>query len=210
MSLEELKKQIKIRAGHRGHAKKVLGNAEALSQEDEPDINKVELFKITLTEKLAILKEMDETILQSIDEDNIEMEIEQAGTFRERILGTLVKLNSILKKVETATAPPPVQGTSSVTVKTDTRLPKLIPKNFSGDPKVWSEWWDCYNAAVHENTQISKIEKFTHLRSLIEGAAYSTIAGLPPTAANYDVALNLLETRFAQKQTIINAHMSLF
>ena len=132
MSLEELKKQIKIRASHQGHAKKVVGNNEALSQEDEPDINKMELFKITLTKKLAILKEMDETILQSIGEDNIEMEIEQAGTFRERILGMLVKLNSILKKVETAKAPPPVQGTSSVTVKTGTRLSKLILNTFHG------------------------------------------------------------------------------
>ena len=169
MSLEELKKQLKIRASHQGHAKKVVGNNEALSQEDEPDINKMELFKITLTKKLAILKEMDETILQSIGEDNIEMEIEQAGTFRERILGMLVKLNSILKKVETAKAPPPVQGTSSVTVKTGTRLPKLILNTFSWDPKVWSEWWDCYNVAVHKNTHIKDREvhpfKKSHRRS---------------------------------------------
>ena len=33
------------------------------------------------------------------------------------------------------------------------------------------------------------------------------ISSFPLTATNYDVALNLVETWFAQKQTIINAHM---
>ena len=45
-----------------------------------------------------------------------------------------------------------------------TKLPKLVLKKFSDDPKIWQEWWD--------------VEKFNHLRSLVEGAAHSTIAGL--------------------------------
>ena len=56
------------------------------------------------------------------------------------------------------------------------------------------------------NSKLSEIEKFTYLRSLVEGNAESAIAGLPLTSANYKGALEILQNRFAQKQVIINAH----
>ena len=65
-----------------------------------------------------------------------------------------------------------------------TKLLKLVLKKFSGDPKTWQEWWDSFKVAVHENG-ISDVEKFNHLRSLVEGAAYATIAGLSLTEENY-------------------------
>ena len=40
---------------------------------------------------------------------------------------------------------------------------------------------------MHEN-KISEVEKFNHLRSVLEGVAYATIAGLPLNEANYKVA----------------------
>ena len=87
-----------------------------------------------------------------------------------------------------------------------TKLPKLVVKKFSGDPKTWQEWWDSFKVAVHENG-ISDVEKFNHLRSLVEGAAYATIAGLSLTEEHYKSAIDLLQERFAQKQIIINSHM---
>ena len=60
---------------------------------------------------------------------------------------------------------------------------------------------------IDENSKLSEIEKFTYLRSLVDGNAESAIAGLPLTSANYKGALEILQNRFAQKQVIINAHM---
>ena len=45
------------------------------------------------------------------------------------------------------------------------------------------------------------------MRTLIENPAYSTIAGLSLTEANYETALELLQKRYGQKQTIINSHI---
>ena len=87
------------------------------------------------------------------------------------------------------------------------RLPKLQLKRYSGDPKNWQEWWDSFEAVIHSNDRISEVEKFTHLRSLLEGAAQSTIAGLQLTSANFPVAIDLLKERFTKKQMIINSHM---
>ena len=61
--------------------------------------------------------------------------------------------------------------------------------------------------AVHDNSAISAVEKFTYLRSLVEGSAARAISGLQLTSANYIAALEGLRERFAQKQTIINSHM---
>ena len=88
-----------------------------------------------------------------------------------------------------------------------TKLPKLVLKKFSGGPKRWQEWWDSFKVAFHENG-ISDVEKFNDLRSLVEGAAYATIAGLPLTEENYKTTIDLLQKRFAQKQIIINLHMN--
>ena len=56
---------------------------------------------------------------------------------------------------------------------------------------------DNYRCAIHDNSHISEVEKFNYLRSYLQGEAASAVA----------VALDLLKERFAQKQTIINAHM---
>ena len=63
------------------------------------------------------------------------------------------------------------------------------------------------NKNEHHENGISDVEKFNCLRSLVEGAAYATIAGLSLTEENYKTAIDLLQERFAQKQIIINSHM---
>ena len=46
-----------------------------------------------------------------------------------------------------------------------------------------------------------------YLRSLLNGAAAVAIQGLPLTSENYEVAKAILNKRYGNKQTIINAHM---
>ena len=63
--------------------------------------------------------------------------------------------------------------------------------------------------AVHDNSAISSVEKFTYLRSRVEGSAPGAISGLQFNSANYSVALEVLRERFrfTQKQIIINSLM---
>ena len=97
---------------------------------------------------------------------------------------------------------PQATGSTSHSIK----LPKLVLKKFSGDPKTLQEWWDSFKVAVHENG-ISDVEKFNHLRSLVEDAVHATIAVLSLTEENYKTAIDLLQERFAQKQIFINSDM---
>ena len=80
-------------------------------------------------------------------------------------------------------------------------------KDFSGEASKWSEFWDSFESAIHNNTTISAVDKFNYLCGLLNGPAASTIAGFSLSAVNYEAAINLLKERFANPQTIIASHM---
>jgi hypothetical protein len=71
----------------------------------------------------------------------------------------------------------------------------------------WQTFEDDFNSAIDTNETLTSIEKFQFLRAQLEGEAYSTIAGLPLTDANYSHAFELLKERYGEKHRIINAYM---
>ena len=75
------------------------------------------------------------------------------------------------------------------------------------DVTKWSTFWDSFQSAIHDNREISKVDKFNYLNSVLEGAAARAIAGLTLTASNYDNAVEILQDRFGKPQQIISAHM---
>ena len=68
-------------------------------------------------------------------------------------------------------------------------------------------FWDSFDAAVHSNPILSKVQKFNYLWSQLQDDAAKTIAGFPLTNENYDHSLALLKERFGQSHKIVNAHM---
>ena len=204
----DVKQQIRIRGAHRAYVSKLLKRVPEVAPDDEEQI---ELLRISLKGKLSVLEDLDKSILELVEKRNIDNEIEESEGIKDEIHLNLLKMDSLLKELKTPAQPSehsPVSTTSQATgsMSHSTKLLKLVLKKFSGDPKTWQEWWDSFKVAVHENG-ISDVEKFNHLRSLVEGAAYATIAGLSLTEENYKTAIDLLQERFAQKQTIISSHM---
>ena len=64
-----------------------------------------------------------------------------------------------------ASSPVPVVSSSSNNFRTN--LPKLIIKRFDGDILNWQTFWDQYYSSVHIKTNISEIDKFMYLKSLL-------------------------------------------
>ena len=64
----------------------------------------------------------------------------------------------------------------------------------------WTAFWDSYKSAVHDNDELSDVDKFNYLRSLLERTAYEAIAGLSLSSANYGEAIDILMKRFGNKQ----------
>jgi hypothetical protein len=78
---------------------------------------------------------------------------------------------------------------------------------FKGQITKWNTFWDSFESAIHNNQDISKIDKFNYLNSVLEGPALRAIQGLTLTGANYDAAIDILKDRFGRTQQIITAHM---
>ena len=60
---------------------------------------------------------------------------------------------------------------------------------------------------MHENNGILKVDKFSYLKLLLEGAAARTIQGLTLSDGSYDSAISMLQERSGKLQAIITAHM---
>ena len=98
-------------------------------------------------------------------------------------------------------------NTNATAFQPKAKLPKLVLPKFRGDITQWQSFWDSFNSAIHTNPQLSQIDKFNHLHSLLEGQAARAIQGLTRTDANYNSAIELLQNRFGKTQNIISTHM---
>ncbi|XP_065067983.1 uncharacterized protein LOC135693427 [Rhopilema esculentum] len=221
--MDELKKKRNIRGGHRAFATQLIRQIED-SLEDQLKLKQLE---IQLDEKFEVLGKLDDEILDlvsEIDEDGLGclQEISEAGEMKEKINLALLKLKSLVKNEKQLESRKPnltrhgseesvysvESSASSATRKVRAKLPKLELKKFSGRPQDWQEFWDSYKSAVYENEEISKIDKFSYLKHYLEEPAKKVIAGLALTEKNYDVAVDLLEQRFARPTTIKRAHIN--
>ena len=84
---------------------------------------------------------------------------------------------------------------------------KLILPKFKGDVTSYRSFWEIFESTVHNNMQLTIIDKFNYLVSLLEGAALCSIKELAITEENYPAALDVLHERFGNSQQIISAHM---
>ena len=86
--------------------------------------------------------------------------------------------------------------------KCNVKLPKIEISKFSGDMKTFRPFLDLYKALIHENPDISNIEKFNYLSSFLEGPALALIQCTPMSAQNYQIAYEALIERYDNPRLI--------
>lgn len=197
-----------------GKVNDIIGTEEFISSEH---ISQLKVIGRLLETKLKTLEEIDQEVLSLCNVDEIQQEIEESEKYVEKVITCQKRINDISQQnVETQetnplvglipTLPggvPPSLPSSQVKAK----LPKLVLPKFPGDVTTWMGFWDLYKSAVHDNVSLSKIDKFNHLKSLLEGAASRAIQGLALSSDNYDSAVEILEQRFGKTQQIISTHI---
>ncbi|XP_075155285.1 uncharacterized protein LOC142228679 [Haematobia irritans] len=88
-----------------------------------------------------------------------------------------------------------------------TRLPELKIPAFSGSYTDWPNFFAMFTTVIANDMDLTNIEKFQHLRSLLTGSALDTISSLEPNDANYDKAIELLKNRFDNKLLLFQMHI---
>ena len=208
-----LKRKIKQRGGHRTHIAKVISACKELflKEKDDEISSKLKAQRSTLKSKRDLLESLNDEILENLGiEADLESEIMESSDLTMQIDECLERINDILKeKVDDSQQGKNPDYLPQATQKSQTKakLPKLELNEFRGDAIDWSAFWDSFSSAVHNNEEISKVDKFNYLKSLVKGSALETISGFALTENNYDQAIQLLQERYGNKQVIISAHV---
>lgn len=85
------------------------------------------------------------------------------------------------------------------------KLPDIKLPSYDGQLKDWIAFRDTYLSLIHNNKQLSDMDKFTYLRSSLTGQAFAEIASVDYSAEFYDVAWTTLEKRYRHKKLLVKA-----
>ena len=220
-----VEKKTRIRQGQRNIAKRLLDQVKQRlsggSGVSDRQWGKESLQ--ALQEKIETLKKLDNQILDLIggleSEDLdvlIEREIEESDRFRGELNQVVLRLEEVLNS-SMHSAGPASTGASSQNENAQpanpvhnmkAKLPKLEVKSFNGRLQDWQEFWDSFQSSIDGNGNLSAVDKFSYLKSLVQEPARSTIAGFALTAVNYDAAVQGLKKRYGKEIAIQRAHVN--
>ena len=210
----------KVRAGHSIFLAKVIEEVEERLHDEYAAIGKAELlkWKASLKEQLGKILPLDEQILdelgadEKVTEEEMAEEIERSGRLKADATQALASIQERLKEqaVPPGSSPAPRDNQMSLSLSQGynspgnqqkavrAKLQKLELKTFSGKLGEWQQFWDSIESAIHLNDGLSKVDKFSYLRSLLLEPARSAIGGFALTSANYESAIELLKKRYGK------------
>ena len=129
---EGLSRKKRVRGGHRGSATRILQEVyDTIESTVDRDsiMTRLEQCKISLEEKLDIIKQQDEEILELVDDEEVEHEIEEADNFSGRVRRAIIEATRVIEGRRMTTSPTipasvvtstPVTGTTSTEASTAT------------------------------------------------------------------------------------------
>ena len=93
-----LKKETLKGQGYRLYATKLMGDAEQIIQDfDCSNEKKLKQIKISLRNRMDIIRNLDEAVLNALEKDEeVEEEISEVGGFSERILDLILEIENTL------------------------------------------------------------------------------------------------------------------
>ena len=144
-----------------------------------------------LEAKLKVLGDIDKEILSKCKVDDIESEIKESEAVTAKIMDCQPRIHEAIKK---PTDHPIMRTTTAglTSIPTKPKLPKLTLPKFRGELTTWTTFWDSFKATVHDNSNMSKIDKFSYLKSLLQDPASGCIQGLTLSEGTVTMMLLLL------------------
>lgn len=104
----------------------------------------------------------------------------------------------------------PVQETGSVplNIASGVKLPKISIPTFKGDQKLWPTFFDLFSQLIHQNKNLSNIEKLQYLFSYLDGEPLKLLAGLSISDDSYEIAYKKLVNRYQNKRLLASNALS--
>nr|XP_029713282.1 uncharacterized protein LOC115257615 [Aedes albopictus] len=89
-------------------------------------------------------------------------------------------------------------------------LPVFKIPSFDGCVKEWLSFRDAFQSMIGKMLRFRQVDKFHYLLSVLTKEARTLVESIEVTAANFDVAWQMLEQRFENKKIIARALMDSF
>ncbi|XP_055714339.1 uncharacterized protein LOC129808582 [Phlebotomus papatasi] len=90
------------------------------------------------------------------------------------------------------------------------KLPQKNLPTFDGKFSKWISFRDRFMASVSEYPGITDVQKLDYLQSALKGDAAAAICNLSVTDNNFEVAWQILKTKFEKKNEIVMEHVRTF
>jgi hypothetical protein len=172
--------------------------------------NRLADFKLILLEFNKNQSEI-EFLSERFDPAEINKESAIREQFEDQYYDTITLAENIIEERTAVTRP------TNRNIQVDEQNPNITPRalqlpiinlpKFNGHYTEWTAFYDSFKSIIHENRNITAIEKFHYLRGCLLDDARRTIDALPVAARSYETAWTLLVDRYQNKRLITEQHM---
>ncbi|GFV59969.1 DUF1758 domain-containing protein [Trichonephila clavipes] len=143
-----------------------------------------------LISKFEELSTLDKEIENLIDVESLEEEVVTREEYRDKFIIWKIHAERYVESVSNTAIQIlvenqpqnitlPLNSTSSSILTNQPRLPKLTLESFSGkDISSFPSFWARFKSAVHENSSLNDVDKFSYLKSVVTSNAELAIRGL--------------------------------
>ncbi|KOB65898.1 Gag-pol polyprotein [Operophtera brumata] len=157
----------------------------------------------SLFAEFNVLQTKIEELVLDVD---IDEQLEQRELFESIYYDTVARAQCMLASGEVS-----LSSKKAPSDFTSVKLPTISIPTFDGSYEHWLEFRDTFQSLIHESDHITSIQKFHYLKSSLKGSAALVIDSLEFSASNYDVAWELLLTRYDNSRLLVHNHVkSLF
>ncbi|XP_063989949.1 uncharacterized protein LOC135169143 [Diachasmimorpha longicaudata] len=89
------------------------------------------------------------------------------------------------------------------------KLPQSTLPSFNGAYEKWLTFKGEFGSMIHDQDDVTDVDKLSYLRRALTGPAFDKIKMLPITAENYARAWKLLDATYSDQRLIISRHLNL-
>jgi len=202
ITMDKLKSTQKV---IRSSFTKAYNAFQAEKQKPSPDLTRLQMQFALIRDKASELSELSHKIQDAMlnageEEEILTREVETADEYAIKYHQAKIELNNLVEVRPTqmlAQQPAIVASQESIRAL---KLPKIELKKFGGEIKDWLSFWSTFRK-IHEDAALSREDKFHYLsQSMVKDLrAYEVVNSFPPSANNYEKAIESIKSRFGKK-----------
>ena len=180
---------------------------QELTTISEQDLIKLERAETRLKAILLQLQDLDEKYQSLFGLEALDNDIIESTELNDRISDNADNINRFIQKVKQCKESS-LPSTSSFQ-NTDARglkLPKISLLTFSGNYTDWMSFIDLFQGSVDTNSMLSNSQKLQYLKASLKGDVAKLLSSITMSDSNYQVAKEILKSRFSNPRLISRAH----